>query len=184
MSDPAEASPRDYLIRSVTPDDMDVLANLVRELAVYEKVEDLARGTAADFRRNLFGTLPAAEAAIVEFGGEAIGFALWFGTFSTYRAKPGIYLEDLFVRPEHRGRGIGKAVLAMLARLTLERGGDRLNWSVLRWNEPAIGFYRALGAEPVDQWIGFRLDGEPLGRLAAVGRRFDERSSDRKDAPR
>jgi GNAT superfamily N-acetyltransferase len=184
MNDASGRSAPQFVIRPVTPDDMDVVANLVRELAVYEKLEDLARATPDDFRRHLFGPRPAAEAAIAVVAGEAIGFALWFTTFSTYRGRPGIYLEDLFVRPGYRGRGIGKAVLAMLARLAVERGCAKLNWSVLRWNEPAIGLYRALGAEPMDQWMGFRLDGEPLHRLAALGRGLEGPPNDREDPER
>jgi GNAT superfamily N-acetyltransferase len=169
MNDASAGSLPNCLIRPVTPDDMDVLANLVRELAVYEKLEEYAKATPDDFRRNLFGPRPAAEAAIVEVAGEAVGFALWFSTFSTFMGQPGIYLEDLFVKPPYRGQGIGKALLAMLARLAVERGCGKLNWSVLTWNEPAIGFYRALGARPIDEWMGFRLAGEPLHRLAALG---------------
>jgi GNAT superfamily N-acetyltransferase len=169
MSDSPRGDPRNYVIRPVTPDDMEVLANLIRELAVYEKLEEHAKATPDDLRRNLFGPRPAAEAAIVEVAGEAVGFALWFSTFSTFMGQPGIYLEDVFVRPDYRGQGIGKALLAMLARLAVERGCGKLNWSVLSWNEPAIGFYRAVGARPVDEWMGFRLAGEPLLRLAALG---------------
>jgi GNAT superfamily N-acetyltransferase len=163
---------------------MEILTNLVRELAVYERLEHFAKATPDDFRRHLFGPRPAAEAAIAEVAGEAVGFALWFGTFSTFRGQPGIYLEDLFVRPDHRGRGIGKALLAMVARLASERGCGKLNWTVLRWNEPAIGFYRALGAQPIDEWMGFRLDGEPLQHLAALGQGLPERSTDQKDSQR
>ena len=141
MNDTSRASSaRDFVIRSVTPDDMEVLANLVRELAVYEKLEEHAKATPDDFRRHLFGPRPAAEAALAEVAGEPVGFALWFTTFSTFRGQPGIYLEDLFVRPEYRGQGIGKALLAVVARLArraglraagmvgaeLERAGDRL----------------------------------------------------------
>jgi GNAT superfamily N-acetyltransferase len=158
------------VIRPVTPDDMEVLANLVRELAVYEKLEEHAKATPDDFRRNLFGPRPAAEAAIAEVEAEPVGFALWFTTFSTFRGQPGIYLEDLFVKPGYRGQGIGKVMLAMLARLAIERGCERLEWSVLNWNEPAIGFYRALGAKPMDEWTVYRLFDEPLHRLAAIGR--------------
>jgi GNAT superfamily N-acetyltransferase len=170
MNDAAGERATDYAIRPVTPDDMEVLANLVRELAIYEKLEEHAKATPDDFRRNLFGPRPAAEAALVEVAGEPVGFALWFTTFSTLRGQPGIHLEDVFVRPRHRGRGIGKALLAMLARLAIERGCGQLNWSVLNWNEPAIGFYRGLGARPMDEWTVYRLDGEPLARLAALGR--------------
>ncbi len=155
-------------IRPVTPDDMELLANLVRELAIYEKLEDQSKATADDFRRNLFGPRPAAEAAIVEVNGEPAGFALWFTSFSTFRGQPGIYLEDVFVRPEYRGRGIGKTILSWLARLAVDRGCGRLEWAVLTWNEPAIGFYRSLGARPMDEWTVYRLDEEPLRRLASV----------------
>ena len=164
--DPAGSAP-DLVIRPVTPEDMEVLANLVRELAVYEKMEQHARGTPDDFRRNLFGPRPSAEAVLVELSGEPVGFALWFTTFSTFRGQPSLYLEDVFVRPAYRGRGIGKALLAMLARLVTERGCGKLEWSVLNWNEPALGFYRSLGARPMDEWTVYRLDGEPLHRLAA-----------------
>jgi GNAT superfamily N-acetyltransferase len=170
MKDTTEESPKGYVIRSVTPDDMDVLANLVHELAVYEKLEQHAQATPDDFRRHLFGPRPAAEAALAEVSGEPVGFALWFTTFSTFRGQPGIYLEDLFVRPQYRGKGIGKALLAHLARLAIERGGGWMGWSVLNWNEPSIGFYDALGAWPMKEWTTYRLDGEPLRRLAAIGR--------------
>ncbi len=169
MKDTTEERPKGYVIRPVTPDDMDVLANLVRELAVYEKLEEHARATPDDFRRHLFGPRPAAEAAIVEVAGEPVGFALWFTTFSTFRGQPGIHLEDLFVRPQYRGKGIGKALLAHLARLAIERGGGWMGWSVLNWNEPSIGFYHSLGAWPMKEWTTYRLDGEPLRRLAAIG---------------
>ena len=184
MSDPSGASPRDYTIRPIRPDDMEVLANLVRELAVYENLGEYAKGTPDDFRRHLFGPRPAAEAVIVEVAGEAVGFALWFATFSTYRGRPGIYLEDLFVRPEHRGRGIGKAILAMVARLAVERGCGKVSWSAVRWNEPAIGFYRARGADLIDEWIGFRLDGEALHRLAEMAPDIERLASDREDPVR
>ena len=155
-------------IRPARPDDAEVLVNLVRELAVYEKLEQYARATPEDFRRHLFGPHPLAEAALAEVAGQPVGFALWYATFSTFRGRPGLYLEDLFVRPEFRGRGIGKALLATIARLAVERGCGKLEWSVLNWNEPAIGFYRALDARPLDEWMVYRLDGEPLRRLAAT----------------
>jgi GNAT superfamily N-acetyltransferase len=156
-----------FSIRPARAEDAEVLVNLVRELAVYEKLEPFARATPEHFRRHLFGPSPAAEAALAEVDGEAVGFALWFSTFSTFRGQRGLYLEDLFVRPPYRGRGIGKALLAALARLAVERGCGRLEWSVLNWNDPAIGFYRALGARPMDDWTVYRIDGEPLDRLAA-----------------
>jgi GNAT superfamily N-acetyltransferase len=173
MSDDAGKRVPGLHIRPVTTDDMELLANLVRELAVYEKLEEYAKATPDDFHRNLFGPRPAAEAAIAEIDGEPIGFALWFTTFSTFRGQPGIYLEDLYVRPQYRGRGIGKALLAMLARLAADRGCGRLEWAVLNWNEPAIGFYRGLGARPTDEWTVYRLDDEPLRTLSASGRRLE-----------
>ena len=142
--------------------------NLVRELAVYEKLEQHARATPDDFRRHLFGPRPAAEAAVAEVGGEPVGFALWFSTFSTFRGQPGLYLEDIFVKPSFRGRGIGKGLLAAVARRAVERGCGRLEWSVLDWNTPAIGFYRSLGARPMDEWTVYRIDEEPLRRLAEI----------------
>ncbi len=167
MSDAPGGRDPGYVIRPVTPDDMEVLVNLVRELLVYERLEAHAKSTPDDFRRALFGPRPSAEAVLVDLDGEAVGFALWFTTFSTSRGQPCLYLEDLFVRPEYRGRGIGKALLAMLARLVTERGCGKLEWSVLNWNEPAIGFYRSLWARPMDEWTVYRLDGEPLRQLAA-----------------
>jgi GNAT superfamily N-acetyltransferase len=143
------------------------LANLVRELAIYEKLEQHARATASDFRRYLFGSHPAAEAAIAEVAGKPVGYAIWFSTFSSFRGQAGLYLEDIFVKPEFRGRGIGKALLAMVARLAVERGCARLEWSVLDWNAPAIGFYRALGARALDEWTVYRIDDEALRRLAS-----------------
>ena len=142
--------------------------NLVRELAVYEKLEHHAQATPDDFRRHLFGPRPAAEAVLAEVGGEPVGFALWFTTFSTFRGQPGLYLEDIFVKPGYRGRGIGKGLLAAVARLAVEAGCGRLEWSVLDWNAAAIGFYRALGARPMDEWTVYRIDDEPLRRLAAL----------------
>ena len=108
---------------------------------------------------------PLAEAAVAEVGGEPVGFALWFTTFSTFRGQPGLYLEDIFVKPAYRGRGIGKGLLAAVARRAVERGCGRLEWSVLNWNAPAIGFYQSLGARPMDEWTVYRIDEEPLRRL-------------------
>jgi GNAT superfamily N-acetyltransferase len=156
-----------FTIRPAREEDAEILVNLVRELAVYEKLEDRARATPDDFRRHLFGPRPAAEAALAEVDGQPVGFALWFTNFSTFRGRPGLYLEDIFVRPEFRGLGIGKALLAGLARLTIERGYGSMRWMVLNWNEPAIGFYRGLGARPVDEWTVYLIDDEPLRRLAA-----------------
>jgi len=160
---PAEAA---VAIRLAQPDDAEILVNLVRDLAVYEKLEERAKATSADFHRHLFGPSPVAEAAVAEADGEPVGFALWFTTFSTFRGQPGIYLEDIFVKPAFRGRGIGKALLATVARLAVERGCGRLNWAVLDWNSPAIGFYRSLGARPMDEWTVYRIDDEALQQLA------------------
>jgi GNAT superfamily N-acetyltransferase len=157
-----------FTIRTARPEDAEAVANLVRALAVYEKLEDRMRATPDDFRRHLFGPRPAAEAALAEVAGAPVGYALWFPVFSTFRGQPGLYLEDLFVKPDFRGCGIGKALLASLARLALERGCGYLGWSVLVWNAPSIAFYRALGAYPLADWTAYRLDDEPLRRLAAM----------------
>jgi GNAT superfamily N-acetyltransferase len=153
-------------IRPCRPDDAEALVNLVRELAVYENLEEFARATPAQVRAHFFGPRPFAEAILAEVEGEPVGFAIFFGTYSTFRGQPGLYLEDIFVREEHRGRGIGRALLATVAKVAVERGCGRLEWSVLNWNEPAIGFYRALGAHPLDQWTVYRIDDEPLALLA------------------
>jgi len=160
-----------FSIRAARPEDAEVLVNLVRELAVYEKLEQHARATPDDFRRHLFGPRPSAQAILAEVGGEPVGFALWFATFSTFRGQPGLYLEDIFVKPVYRGRGIGKGLLAAVARLAVEAGCGRLEWSVLDWNATAIGFYRALGARPMDEWTVYRIDDEALRRLAGAGAR-------------
>jgi GNAT superfamily N-acetyltransferase len=133
---------------------------------VYERLEDQAKATAEDLSRNLFGPRPYAEALVAEVEGTAAGFALFFHNFSTFRGQPGIYLEDLFVRPAFRTRGIGRAFLAHLAKVALDRGCGRLEWAVLDWNEPAIQFYRSLGASPMDDWTIFRLADGPLSSLA------------------
>jgi len=160
------ATPASFSIRAARPDDAELLVNLVHELAVYEKLEQNARARPDDFRRHLFGIRPSAEAVLAEVDGQPVGFALWFTTFSTFRGRPGLYLEDLYVRPEFRGRGMGKALLADVARIAIERGCGWMGWSVLNWNEPAIGFYRALGARRMDDWTVYRLDEEHLQRLA------------------
>ena len=155
-----------FSIRPARPDDCGTIAELIRELAVYERLEDQARATPEDLRRDLFGPRPFAEALIAEVDGEPVGFALFFHNYSTFRGQPGLYLEDLFVRPEARGRGIGRAFLAELAKMAVERGCGRLEWAVLDWNEPAIDFYRSLDALPMDDWTIFRLADGPLARLA------------------
>ncbi len=132
------------------------------------KHEDRAKASPEDFRRHLFGPRPAAEAALAEINGQPVGFALWFSTFSTFRGQPGLYLEDLFVQTEYRSRGIGKALLAAVAAQALERGCGRVEWSVLKWNTAAIGFYRSLGAQVLDEYTTCRIDEEPLRRLAQM----------------
>jgi GNAT superfamily N-acetyltransferase len=161
-------TPPGFLIRHAVPEDAAELVNLVRELAVYEQLEAHARATEADFRTHLFGPDRAAEAVVAEVDGAVVGFALFFTTFSTFRGSPGLYLEDLFVRPAHRGLGIGKGLLATVAKRAVERGFPKLDWLVLNWNDPAIAFYVAAGARPFDDWTVYRLDDEPLARLAAL----------------
>lgn len=156
------------IIRRSGPDDAVTLVELVRELARFEELEAFARATPDDFRTHLFGARPLAEAILAEVDGVAVGFALYFMTFSTFRGQPGIYLEDLYVRSELRGRGIGKALLSSVAGAGAARGACRLEWSVLKWNAPAIGFYEALGARPLDAWTVYRLDGESFDRLAEL----------------
>lgn len=157
-------------IRPATPADLPLIAALIRELAEYERLADEVRFDQAVLGDHLFGPRPMAEVVIGEVDGTAQGFALFFHNFSTFEGRPGIYLEDLFVRPEARGHGLGKALLLHLAKLAVERGCARLEWSVLDWNEPAIGFYKKLGARPMDDWTVMRVDGDGLEQLAAAAR--------------
>jgi GNAT superfamily N-acetyltransferase len=154
-------------IRPANRADLPLIASLIRELAEYEHLSHEVRFDEAMLERHLFGERPMAEVIVGEANGVAQGFALFFHNFSTFEGRPGIYLEDLFVRPEARGGGLGKALLAHVAGLAVERGCARLEWSVLDWNEPAIGFYRKLGARPMDDWTVMRVDGGALARLAA-----------------
>ena len=154
-------------IRSATPDDLPLIADLIRALADYEKLAHEVRFDEAGLGARLFGARPYAEVIIGEVDGAAQGFALFFHNFSTFEGKPGIYLEDLFVRPGARGSGLGKALLARLAALALARNCARLEWSVLDWNAPAIGFYQTLGARLMEEWTGMRVDGAALVGLAA-----------------
>jgi len=153
-------------IRAATETDAGQILDFIRALAGYEKLTHEVVATEADIREHLFGSKRVAEAVIAEWEGRPAGFALFFHNFSTFRGKPGIYLEDLFVLPELRGKGIGRALLAYLAKLTHDRGCARLEWAVLDWNAPAIGFYRALGAVAMDEWTVNRLTGDALTRLA------------------
>lgn len=157
-------------IRPATAADLPLIAQLIRDLAEYEKLAHEVRFDEAVLEQKLFGERPYAEVVIGEIDGTPQGFALFFHNFSTFEGKPGIYLEDLFVRPGARGAGLGKALLAHLARLAVERDCARLEWSVLDWNEPAIGFYRALGARLMDDWTVMRVDGAALQQLGAAER--------------
>ena len=157
-------------IRHAEPADVPLIASLIRELAEYERDPGAAKATDEDLHRALFGDRPVAECLIGEVEGVAQGMALFFANFSTWTGRQGIYLEDLFVRPEARGKGLGKGLLRAVAAIAGERGCARMEWAVIDWNEPAIGFYRALGARPMDQWTVWRLDGEALGEVAR-GRR-------------
>ncbi|MCM1971005.1 MULTISPECIES: GNAT family N-acetyltransferase [unclassified Streptomyces] len=155
------------MIRSAVVSDVPVIHAMIRELAEYEKVPHEARATEEQLREALFGERPAAFAHLaVTEEGEVVGFSLWFLSFSTWRGVHGIYLEDLYVRPGVRGGGHGKALLRELARICVERGYERLEWSVLKWNEPTIAFYEALGARPQDEWSVYRLT---EGALAELG---------------
>lgn len=152
-------------VRPARPSDVSLIVALIRDLAIYEKLEHECFADPDALSRHLFGPAPRAEVLIAQVRDEAVGFALFFHSYSTFLTKPGIYLEDLFVKPEFRGSGAGRALLSELARITLERNCGRLEWSVLTWNEPAIGFYRSLGAVPMEGWQMFRLTGPPLAAL-------------------
>ena len=156
----------DYTIRAATPADCGEILRLIGELAVYEKLEHMAVGTEEKLRACLFGPRPAAETLIAERAGRAVGFALFFTSFSTFLCKPGIYLEDLFVEPAHRGAGIGKALLKRLAALARERDCGRLEWRVLDWNEPSIRFYESLGASLLKEWILVRMTEPEFSSMA------------------
>jgi GNAT superfamily N-acetyltransferase len=157
------------MIRPATADDVPAILGLVRDLADYERARDEARATEAQVRDALFGERPSVFCDVAEVDGEVVGFAVWFLSFSTWLGRHGIYLEDLFVRPDYRRAGIGRALLVRLAQRCVEQGYGRLEWSVLDWNEPAIGFYRALGAEAMDEWTVHRLSGDALSLLGRSG---------------
>ncbi|HZQ35326.1 MAG TPA: GNAT family N-acetyltransferase [Dehalococcoidia bacterium] len=154
-------------IRPATVADVSLLVRLIRGLAEYERMLDECEANEAALREHLFGARPYAEALVAEVNGEPAGFALFFHTYSTFRARPGLWLEDIFVVPERRGQGLGKALFAELARLAAARGCARLEWSVLNWNEPSIAFYKRLGAAFKHEWTTCRLDGAALAALAA-----------------
>ncbi len=156
------------MIRAAVPADVAALLGLVRDLAAYERAPAAVEMDEVALDAALFGADPVAGCEVAAApGGEVVGLALWYRTFSTWTGVAGIHLEDLYVRPEHRGTGHGRALLARLAAICVERGHGRLEWNVLDWNSPAIGFYRALGAVPLEEWTTFRLDGAALRDLAA-----------------
>ena len=157
------------MIRPATPADVPVIAQLIRDLAEYERAPEEATATAEDLLRDGFSGAPRFFVEMAEWDGRVAGFAFWFFNYSTWQGRPGLYLEDLFVRPAFRGHGIGKALLVHLARVALEAGCGRFQWQVLDWNTPAIDFYEALGAKQLGEWITMRVSGEELARLAAGG---------------
>jgi GNAT superfamily N-acetyltransferase len=156
-------------IRSAISADLPLIAQFIRDLAEYERLAHEVRFDETMLGDRLFGVRPYAEVLIGEIDGAPQGFALFFHNFSTFEGRPGIYLEDLFVRPEARGSGLGKALLAALAQIAVKRDCARLEWSVLDWNDPAIQFYKKLGARPMDEWTVFRVDGNALAKLAGHG---------------
>jgi GNAT superfamily N-acetyltransferase len=156
-------------IRVAIEDDIPLILSLIKELAEYERLSHEVVATEELLRDSLFAQRRVAEVLIGDYGGDPVGFALFFHSFSTFLGQPGIYLEDLYVKPKYRGMGFGKTLLTRVAKLAKERGCGRLEWSVLDWNDPAIGFYKDMGAFPVSGWTLYRLTGETLDRLAARG---------------
>ncbi len=155
-------------IAPAVENDVPIILGFIRKLAEYEKLSHLVVATEEKIREHVFGANPVAEVLLAYWDKEPVGFALYFRNFSTFLGQTGIYLEDLFVDPARRGKGIGKALLARLAKIALERGYGRLEWAVLDWNKPSIDFYRSLGAVALDEWTGYRLTGEALDRLAGT----------------
>jgi GNAT superfamily N-acetyltransferase len=169
--------PEPAAIRAARPGDVTLLLELFGELAEYEHLENELRATPERLSEALFGERQAAEALIAERGSEALGYALFFPTFSSFLTSSGVWLEDLFVRPPHRGAGVGRALLAAVAARVSERGGERLEWAALDWNELALGFYRRIGARAMGEWITHRLEGDALAGVAGEsgGHPIDER---------
>jgi GNAT superfamily N-acetyltransferase len=161
-------APSTLSITAARPADIPLILSLISELAEYERLSDEAVATEASLQESLFGAKPSAEALIARLDGAAAGFALFFHNFSTFLGKRGLYLEDLFVRPNFRGRAIGKSLLIHLAALAVERGCGRFEWQVLDWNKPARDFYERLGAKANPVWVNYRMTGEELERLAAA----------------
>jgi GNAT superfamily N-acetyltransferase len=153
-------------IRPAAPNDVATILGLIRDLARYERDPDAVIATEADLLRDGFGPTPKFRCDLAEWDGKPVGFCLWFWNWSTWLGKPGLYLEDLFVQPELRGRGIGKALLVHLARVALREGCGRFQWQVLDWNEPSIKFYESLGARKLPSWLSMRVEGSALERLA------------------
>ena len=156
----------DLVIRPATVADVPIILELIRELAAYERAPNEVVATEEQLANVLFGPRPAAEVLLAFEGKTPVGFAIFFRNFSTWLGRPGLYLEDLFVRPESRGKGYGRALLVHLAKIAHDRGCGRMEWAVLDWNDPAIQFYRTLGAKPLDEWRIFRLTREGIARLA------------------
>jgi GNAT superfamily N-acetyltransferase len=154
---------------AATPDDVPILLDFIRELAAFEQEPDAVKMTPAQLHGALFGEKPRAEALLVKIDGLTQAAALWFESFNTWTGKPGLYVEDIFVRPAARGKGIGRAIFAYLARVALDRDYARMEWMVLNWNEAAIKFYNRLGGEPLADWTKFRLSGDALQTAAAMG---------------
>ena len=159
----------DFVIRAAAPQDSADIARLVHALAVYEKLAHEAGATADDFHDQLFGASPTARAAVADIAGSVVGIAIWFHNFSTFTCRPGLYVEDVFVVPQHRGAGIGRAFFRYMAGQATEAGCSRMEWSVLDWNESAIRFYRSMGAVGMDEWTVQRLDARKLAALAQEG---------------
>jgi GNAT superfamily N-acetyltransferase len=156
----------DFEIRPARVEDVSIILQLIRDLATYERAPDEVTATKEQLLDVLFGERPAAEVLLAFERALPVGFAVYFYNFSTWLGRPGLYLEDLFVKPEKRGKGYGRALLVELAKIARDRGCGRMEWAVLNWNEPAIKFYRALGAKPMDEWTVFRLNREDIGKLA------------------
>lgn len=158
--------PSDFQIRPARLDDVPIILQLIRDLATYERAPDEVVATEEQLIDVLFGERPAAEVLLAFEEASPVGFAVYFYNFSTWLGRAGLYLEDLFVKPEKRGKGYGRALLVELARIAHDRGCGRMEWAVLNWNEPAINFYRALGATPMDEWTVFRLTRDEIAKLA------------------